>query len=313
MSERPVTLLMEVGGSRVRAALAGPTGPLGRCEIAIPGAVGRRDHNYVLDFVAQVGCQAADGLPARAVVAWPGPVDDSGRVLASPTISGGATGADVRSELSSRWRGAEVCPVNDLTAAGLRLVGTGWSDFAVITVGSGIGHKVFLDGVPRTGPGGRGGEIGHLLLDRSVEAPLCACGARGHLGAIASGSAIVEAVVAYWGISAEIPREADAGPAVVAAYASADAQVVRIIDERAGMLGWGLAAIHAAVGIETFVLVGGFAIAAGEAFRSAVARGASAAAWDLGMNWDQAVLLGENDDHHGLVGAWHLARRRGWA
>lgn len=310
---KSTTLLMEVGGSRARAALAGPTGPAGRREVSIPGAIGERHEEFVLDVVARVGDQAVGGFPSCAVVAWPGPVDPAGRAWASPTTSGGTTCVDVRAELSARWGGAEVCLVNDLTAAGLRLVHAGLSDFAVVTVGSGIGHKVFLEGVPRTGPSGRGGEIGHLLFDRSAEAPRCTCGGIGHLGALASGAAIVGAVVTLWGGQASVGDVADPGPRVVAAYAAGDVEVVQLVTERAGMLGWGLAALHATVGVETFVLVGGFAIAAGEAFREAVARGASAATWDLGLDWDAAVLLGENDDDHGLVGAWHLARAKGWA
>lgn len=307
------TLLMEVGGSRVRSAVAGPNGPTGRRDLALPGAIGARDDAHVLDAVAQVGTWTVDGLPGRAVVAWPGPVDPTGRAWASPTTSGGITALDVGSELSQRWGGVRVRVVNDLTAAGLRLVHSGLSDFAVVTVGSGVGHKVFLDGVARSGPSGRGGEIGHLLLDRSPNAPRCTCGAPGHLGGIASGAAIVAAVVADWRHAGRAVGDSDAGPAVVTAYTAREAQVVRVVDERATVLGWGLAALYAAVGVETFVLLGGFATAAGETFRAAVARGAQAATWDLGLEWDDAVRLGENDDDHGLVGTWHLARAEGWA
>lgn len=312
MSAKSTTLLMEVGGSRVRAALAGAAGPVDRRELVIPGDIGDRDEEVVLDLVARVGAELSQGFPPSAVVAWPGPLDQHGRLWASPTISGGTASLDVGSQLSARWNGADVLLVNDLTAAGLRLVSAGLRDFAVVTVGSGIGHKVFLDGVARSGPSGRGGEIGHLLLDRSPDAARCTCGASGHLGGLASGAAIVNAVVALWAQGRPASDLTDPAPAVVAAYAAGDHDVVRIITERAGMLGWGLAALHAAVGIETFVLVGGFAIAAGDRFREAVAQGASAATWDLGLDWNAAVTLGE-DDEYGLVGAWNLARVKGWA
>jgi glucokinase len=269
----------------------------------------------VLDAVAVSGAGVLGGLPCRAVVAWPGPVSPDNRVLASPTVSGGTQTTDIRGELSRRWSNADVRVINDLAAAGLQLCESGLLDFAILTVGSGVGHKVFVAGMPMVGPTGRGGELGHLLIDRSDSAPRCDCGGKGHLGAVASGRAIVGAVHAIWSAQGRTPSAPtdDRGAEVVAALHDGDPVVRALVAERARILGWGLATLHTGVGVDTFVLVGGFALAAGELFRSEVALGASQACWDLGLDWDRAVTIGKDEDSPGLHGAWLLARRMGWS
>jgi len=270
----------------------------------------------LLDTVASCGTEAlSGGRPRRVVVAWPGPVTPDGTVLASPTVTGGAKTTDVRGELSRRWSGADVHVVNDLTAAGLHLCAAGLRDFAAITVGSGIGHKVFVDGRPVVGPTGRGGELGHLLVDRSETAPRCDCGRPGHLAAVASGRAIVDAVHRMWAAGSGHPGvgPGDRGVDVAAALRAGETDVVDLVTARARVLGWGLATLHVGVGVETFVLLGGFAVAAGGPFRIAVARGAASACWDLGLNWDQAVTVGGKMDSPGLHGAWLQARELGWS
>jgi len=305
------TALVEVGGSRVRTAWAGPQGPYGRTQRTLVASLGDRSLSTVLDEVAS--STLGLGPPERAVVAWPGPLSPDGRALASPTVAGGVTALNVGSELSRRWDGASVHVVNDLTAAGARLTACGARDFAVVTVGSGVGHKIFHEGEPLVGPAGRGGELGHLLVDRSAEAPVCSCGRRGHLGGMASGRGVVTAVVEAWGrVGRPVPPLDDAGPRVVAAYTARDVTATDVIHNRARLLGWGLAALHAATGTENFVLIGGFALAVGERYRRAVAEGAKDATWDLGLDWNDAVRLGEDDDDHGVVGAWHIARALGW-
>src|SRR5690606_40884387 len=55
-------------------------------------------------------------------------------------------------------------------------------------VSTGIGGGLILDGRVRTGESGNAGHIGHLVVD--VNGPECACGGRGCVEAIASGTSI---------------------------------------------------------------------------------------------------------------------------
>jgi glucokinase len=225
----------------------------------------------------------------------------------------------VRDLLQAVWPDAPVFVLNDVTAAGFRYLSYPEESLCIVTVSSGIGHKVFAHGRPVVGPGGRGGEIGHLQIDFSPDAPVCDCGHRGHLGALASGRASRYQVLR---LAQEDPSgftgsllAAQSGPNpravqnehLVAAFHRRDAWTERIISRMAEPLGFALAAIHLTVGVERFVLIGGFALALGPRYRSQTAAAAARCGWDLGLDWNRAVELGQPDDDAGLLGAGHFA------
>src|SRR5262249_43283408 len=112
-----------------------------------------------------------------------------GNLLAAPTIWGEGSEKEIplRRKLNALWPSARVVVLNDVSAAGYWYVRDPRECFCVVTVSSGIGNKIFLGGLPVVGRRGRGGEIGHLRVDFSDEAPKCDCGGWGHLGSIASG------------------------------------------------------------------------------------------------------------------------------
>ena len=67
--------------------------------------------------------------------------------------------------------------------------GRGTRDFVMLTLGTGIGGGLILDGHPYRGARGAGAELGHMVVD--VDGPPCGagCPGRGHLETLASGSA----------------------------------------------------------------------------------------------------------------------------
>ena len=64
-------------------------------------------------------------------------------------------------------------------------------NFLVVFIGTGIGSALFFDGRLYRGSNYYAGEIGHIVIE--PDGPLCGCGKRGHLEAVASGTAI-----AHW-------------------------------------------------------------------------------------------------------------------
>ncbi|GAA1453050.1 ROK family transcriptional regulator [Nocardiopsis tropica] len=107
--------------------------------------------------------------------------------------------------------GLPVVPGNDATAAAL---GEYWSGgvgetsvFAAVYMGTGIGAGLLVDGIPYHGASGNAGEIGHVCLD--VDGPLCWCGARGCVEALAGPAAVVRAARADAGLA----RAAELGAA----------------------------------------------------------------------------------------------------
>lgn len=315
-------LVIEVGGTTLRAARYDPLRRTlhDRRTAATPNSLGggADPQHRVLAAVARLGAAASPGRPDVAAVAYPGPVDAHGRVLAAPTVLGrsGEPPFPLRDACAALWPGTAVSVLNDLTAAGYRYVGAGLRDFAIITIGSGIGHKVFLDGRPLLGPAARGGEIGHLRLDYDRDAPRCDCGGVGHLGGLASGRGTVALVrrravrrpaeFRTSALAGTDPARLD-GPAVAAAYRAGDAFTTAAVGEGVRYLGQALAAVHLDTGVERFLLVGGFAAALGARYRGRVAVAAAEASWAVGQDWDAMIALGAPDDDSALLGAGLVA------
>jgi len=83
---------------------------------------------------------------------------------------------------------------NDANAAayGEYWVGSasGQSSLALLTLGTGIGTGIIIEGKSIDGATGYGGECGHLIIDSADDAILCGCGQRGHLEAYCSATGV---------------------------------------------------------------------------------------------------------------------------
>ncbi|MCX4911340.1 ROK family transcriptional regulator [Streptomyces sp. NBC_00878] len=118
--------------------------------------------------------------------------------------------------------------------------GVGLSDFAVVTVGAGIGCGLVVHGKVVSGAHGVAGEIGHVVIDPT--GPPCHCGNRGCAEAIAADPAIVAAVreatrlpVADAAEAVDLARRGD--PDAREAYARAGDAIGRAIATVANLLG----------------------------------------------------------------------------
>ena len=93
-------------------------------------------------------------------------------------------GVDVRALTMSRAK-QEVTIDNDGHMAALGEyrygAGKGSRDFLMLTLGTGVGGGIFIDGEPYRGSRGLGGEIGHMVVD--LDGPPCPCGGTGHIEA----------------------------------------------------------------------------------------------------------------------------------
>ncbi|MCI6372532.1 MAG: ROK family protein [Paraprevotella sp.] len=66
----------------------------------------------------------------------------------------------------------------------------GLKNFIVITLGTGVGSGIVINGQLVYGSDGFAGELGHVIMDRRVEARPCGCGRRGCLEAYCSASGV---------------------------------------------------------------------------------------------------------------------------
>ncbi|MFJ9821931.1 ROK family protein [Streptomyces sp. NPDC101151] len=116
-----------------------------------------------------------------------------------------------------------------------------------MTLGTGVGGALWLDGGLYDGPHGAAGEIGHVPGFGDLR---CTCGGRGHLETLASGRSIAARYAERTGLSTTARRVAEAAavgdPDALAVYESAGAAVARAILVTAGLLD-----------VTTFVIGGG--------------------------------------------------------
>ena len=132
-----------------------------------------------------------NAVEAAAVgVGIAGLVDEEGVLRYGPNLPG-VVDAPVRDALSART-GLPVVVDNDANVAGWGEVrfgaAAGSRDALLVTLGTGIGGAIVLDGGVVRGAHGFAAEIGHFTVER--DGPMCSCGEPGHWEAIASGSAL---------------------------------------------------------------------------------------------------------------------------
>ena len=187
----------DLGGTYLRCAVAERDGLESVRRYRLRGEIGERTGRLWDELIENVGEFCRDNADSAdqetpMIFAFPGPVTQGRIPFGAPTVLGRAIVPDLASVLGDAI-GRQVIILNDVSAAAwyfARRIGV--DRFAVVTISSGIGAKLF----ERRYPGGAfddlpyAGEIGHLIVDRSPDAPMCDCGGRGHLGAIASGRGI---------------------------------------------------------------------------------------------------------------------------
>jgi glucokinase len=243
-------LAVDVGGSKMAAALAGRDGSLfGRASVPTPpGADAETLFSALASLVDQVRSQAGGRPVVVCGVGCGGPMTPGGEAVSPLNIPGWRDFA-LRDRLEA-ITGLPAAVDNDAKALAL---GEGWrgaaqgcDDFLAMVVSTGVGGGIVLDGRLLQGALGNAGHIGHVVVE--PEGRRCGCGGRGCLEAEASGLAI-EAVTGR--------PPADASPEVV---------------ERTGRLvGRAVASVVNLLDLPLAVVAGSVALGFGAPFFSAAA------------------------------------------
>ncbi len=213
--------------------------------------------------MAQKGISGEDVLGAGLGV--PGAVLEDRFV--KPCVNLNGWGGDVADRLSALC-GWPVKAVNDANAAALGEMwqggGKGCSDVVFVTLGTGVGGGIILDGKLLTGVHGAGGEIGHVKVN-AHETALCGCGKSGCLEQYASATGIVRMATMRLAESDEPSALRDL-PAVTAKDVfdhakSGDALAMAVVDSFGEILGRALATVSCVCDPEVFVIGGGVSAA----------------------------------------------------
>ncbi|MBI5365327.1 MAG: ROK family protein [Planctomycetes bacterium] len=248
---------IDLGGTAIKAGAVTPAG-----EILARGsrATGlEKGAAHVLDTIAELarelGAQGGLGLGV------PGLVDHArGRIESCPNLKV-MERLPLREELARRlsFDPARIVLENDANAAaaGEHWLGTGRGerDLLLVTLGTGVGGGLILDGKLYVGRGGMAGEIGHVVVEPGGRA--CGCGAKGCVETLASATA-----AARRARELGLPRGNPGDLVELARLARASDGPERELLLAVGRdLGYALATVVSLLDVRTFVIGGGFGAA----------------------------------------------------
>jgi glucokinase len=255
---------LDLGGTKLATVLIGPDGRILHRRHREHRA---RDYASVLDAITEAAGESDTVAYAQVVgLAVAGPLD-RGRERVLAALNLGFTDRPLRADLQDRL-GRPVVLENDANAAALaeyRLgAGVGSHCLVLLTLGTGIGGGIVVDGQVLRGAAGAAAELGHLPV--GDDGAGCGCGATGCLELYASGTAIA--------------RQAGAGRTsrdVVTAADRGDPAARRLLAGAGDRIGAAVLMLAPALDPDVVILGGGLAHAAAPhllpALRSRLSRG----------------------------------------
>jgi glucokinase len=313
-SEQPV-LAVDLGGTNLRIGLVTGHGEVIARRSTARGDVTTKEAlcDGIADHIrAFLGSGKTSAAPVALSVAFAGPTDSrSGCVYFAPNL-GGLEDLCLADELQARL-GIKSFVANDADCAALgeywKGAGQGASSLFLFTLGTGMGGAMVIGGELWEGSLGIAGEIGHTVVD--LDGPACACGKRGCLEALVSGTAVVREYGQCRGggaAGASITAEA-----VFQLARRNDPCALEVVEKTAKVLGVGISNVYLLLNPEIILVGGGIARAGTMLIEPATDHARSLLFPQLrdGLVVKRATL----DDDSGIVGAAYLAFQRlsaGW-
>ena len=187
---------VDIGGTAIKTGLFDTRGELLH-DWEIPTRLEEKG-KYILPDIAEflkkklVAQHLSIDVVEGIGIGVPGPVTHDGTVIRCVNLGWGVL--NIEEELKN-LTGLRVKAGNDANLAAMGEMwqggGKGYKDVVMVTLGTGIGGGIIIDGKLVAGAHGAGGEIGHLLMNTD-EMETCGCGATGHLEQYASAPGIVK-------------------------------------------------------------------------------------------------------------------------
>jgi len=257
---------VDVGGTKIAAGLvdAATWKVLKTIELPTDAFGGRA---IVLDNIIEAIKGVSVGKVKGIGVGFAGAIDfKRGRIIRGPNFAPDQMGFDLAKDLSRRLK-TPVSLDNDVRCFALAEakigVAKGYANVFGMTLGTGIGGELVIDGHPYRGKNNIAGEVGHATFAMGSEM-LCGCGQAGHFEALASGTAVRRLAGAVMG-------EELSATEVLASAAQGNAKAKAVLEAYREGLALGLANIAYIYDPDIIVLGGGLA-AIEDLWRPAVAR-----------------------------------------
>jgi glucokinase len=278
MASIPQYGAIDLGGTKLRAIVARLDGQVLGENIVPTEADGGPEHVIARMIETLEGATKEAGLKVPELfglgVASPGALDlVHGRVYEAPQLPGW-DGVQLAQLLSDKL-GIRVLLENDANAAALGEnrygAGVGTVHMVYLTISTGVGGGIIIDGRVYHGATGSAGELGHVIVQ--PDGTKCLCGEHGHLEGYSSGTGIAwraEELVSS-GKAPGLARvkqekgELDADEVADAARAG-DGDALKLFEESGYYLGIAMADFVNIFNPQAIVLGGGVTAGAGDLF-----------------------------------------------
>ncbi len=269
---------IDIGGTKLATVVADSTGHILH-KVRRP-TLSERGPEYALQLLFDMVRQTTElaGLEQEAIsaigVSCGGPLDTKTGIVYSPPNLPGWDALPLKAQLESEFQ-IPVTIENDANASALAEYrfggGRGYNAVLYMTMSTGIGGGIVIDGQVYHGANDSAGEVGHQIL--LPDGPNCGCGKRGCLEALCSGPAIARrAQAAIENNSALATALLDLvngrvedvkSEHVLEAARQGDVLALQLVEETAYYMGWGIANLVNILNPD-IVLLGTIAIAAGD-------------------------------------------------
>jgi len=296
-----VVLAVDLGGTNIRMAAVESDGTiLHQSRQATPDNF---TPDQLLDLTSELAdeCRAALARDASVVgiaFAPPANVGFDGVLRNLPNLPL-LDGFSLKDALEKKF-GVPAFVENDATAAA---IGESWlgaskdiQNSVLVTLGTGVGGGIIIDGKALRGPDGGAGKIGHIAVE--PDGHPCGCGSRGCVEQYASATA-VERMALEAGMTVSNSRE------VYEAFVNGDKRAVEVFQKMGRYLGIMLGGVVNALNPE-IIVIGGGAAAAWDAFHEHVCREIDFRAFPEPAKRAQLVRS-QLGDNAGILGAARTA------
>jgi glucokinase len=310
---------VDIGGTKVAAGLVDEDGTiLARARRLTPSTDPEAVELTIVDVVREL--RAGHEVVGVGIGAA-GFVDaDRARVMFAPHLAW--RNEPLRDDVAAALGDLPVIVENDANAAAWAEwrfgAAQGESRLVCVTLGTGIGGAIVVDGVVQRGRWGMAGEFGHMVV--VPDGRRCECGNRGCLEQYASGNVLGREAreLAEAGSPVTVPLVERVGgdvsqlvgPLITAAAMEGDPTAMELFDEVGRWLGIGLANIAAALDPGTFVIGGGVSDA-GELLLGPARDSFRRTLTGRGFRPEARIVKAALGPDSGMVGSADLARGPG--
>lgn len=258
---------IDVGGTTVKLGLFSTAG-----ELLDKWEITTRTENFGENILSDI-CEAMEAKLAEKEISLddiegvgiglPGPITNDGTVLQCVNLGWGTF--NVEEKLSEMFRGIKVKAGNDANVAALGEAwqggGKDYDDIVMITLGTGVGGGVIINGKILTGYNGGAGEIGHMHVDDN-ETESCNCGRKGCLEQFTSATGVVRLAKRLMNNTDKETKMREFGENITAKDVfdlakEGDAAANEVVETMGTYLGTAMSHIAVVVNPQAFIIGGG--------------------------------------------------------